>query len=98
MLSYNDIEEIKQAGFIGFKTVAEMKSGGCRELPLVGGVYMIIRPIKKKPQFLQIGVVGTSKERIPMCRLRSSWRVGWMTHVSFILGRPQVSRKGSRNT
>lgn len=76
MLSYNDIEEIKQAGFIGFKTVAEMKSGGCRELPLVGGVYMIIRPIKKKPQFLQIGSGGHFKGKNPNVsieELRASW-------------------------
>lgn len=48
MLSYNDIEEIKQAGFIGFKTVAEMKSGGCRELPLVGRCLYDYPPHQKE--------------------------------------------------
>lgn len=76
MLSYNDIEEIKQAGFIGFKTVAEMKSGGCRNLPLAGGVYMIIRPIKKEPYFLQTGSGGHFKGKDPNVsieELRANW-------------------------
>lgn len=98
MLSYNDIEEIKQAGFIGFKTVAEMKSGGCRELPLVGGVYMIIRPIKKKPQFLQIGSGGHFKGKNPNVSIEEL-RARWVDDTCVLyIGKAQVSRKGSRNT
>ena len=76
MLSYNNIEEIHNAGFVGFKTVAEMKNGGCRELPIAGGVYMIIRPYTEKPQFLQIGSGGHFKDKDPNVsieELRFNW-------------------------
>ena len=76
IMHYKDLEELKSAGFVGFKTVAEMQSGGCRELPLAGGVYMIIRPLNKKPQFLQVGSGGHFKGKDPNVsieELKANW-------------------------
>lgn len=65
MLSYSNIEELKKAGFVGFKTVAEMKQYGRRILPDSGGIYMIIRPYTNKPLFLPIGTGGHYKGKNP---------------------------------
>ncbi len=63
---FTDIASIQKSGFVGFKTVAEMKSGGYLSLPDVPGVYLIV----KKISFLLISSkweqVDTSKGRIQM--------------------------------
>ena len=64
-MRYKDIDELKRNGFVGFKTVAEMQNGGCRELPKPGGVYIIVRPVNTKPQFLAIGSGGHFKGNNP---------------------------------
>ena len=75
-MKYKDIEELKSNGFVGFKTVAEMKNGGCRELPRPGGVYLIVRPHNTKPQFLTVGSGGHFKGQDPnvsIDELKANW-------------------------
>ena len=76
MMKYKDIEELKSNGFVGFKTVAEMKNGGCRELPRPGGVYLIVRLHNTKPQFLTVGSGGHFKGQDPnvsIDELKANW-------------------------
>ena len=75
-MRYKDIEELKRNGFVGFKTIAEMKNGGCRELPRPGGVYLIVRPQNTKPQFLTVGTGGHFKGQDPNVsieELKANW-------------------------
>lgn len=75
-MDFSSIEAIQKAGFVGFKTVAEMKQGGRRILPDSGGVYLILRPYIKKPQFLPVGTGGHFKGRdpnVPVEELMENW-------------------------
>ena len=76
MMKYKDIEELKRNGFVGFKTIAEMKNDGCRELPRPGGVYLIVRPPNTQPQFLTVGSGGHFKGQDPnvsIDKLKANW-------------------------
>ncbi len=75
-MDFSSIDSIREAGFIGFKTISEMKQGGRRVLPDSGGVYMIIRPYIKKPSFLPTGTGGYFKGRNPnvsVKELKENW-------------------------
>ncbi len=63
-MDFNDRAEIEKNGFKGFKTVAELwKDKSC--IPKIKGVYLIIDPNFKKPEFLPIGVGGFFKGKNP---------------------------------
>lgn len=75
-MKYTGIKELRAAGFTGFKTVADMQNGGCSNLPLSGGVYMIVRPDDRAPQFLQVGSGGHFKGKdpnVPVGELQANW-------------------------
>lgn len=75
-MNYTSIEELKAEGFTGFRTVADMKSSGCRESPPAGGVYMIVRPDDSKPHFLPLGSGGHFKGQDPNVtveELQANW-------------------------
>lgn len=60
----DSFEELKAAGFIGFKPIAELIiDSSC--LPLAGGVYLILMPEDSKLEFIPIGSGGYFKGKNP---------------------------------
>lgn len=63
-MNFNDIDDIKKNGFIGFKTVGELwidKSS----IPKIKGVYLVFNPTFKKTEFINPGVGGFFKGKDP---------------------------------
>ena len=78
-MTFKDSKSIVDAGFGGFKTVAEMKAGGYLNLPDAPGVYVIIRKNASAPNFLRVGTGGHFKGRDPNVseeELRANWVTG----------------------
>lgn len=69
------IAEIKDAGFIGFKTIRELTDDSS-SLPHCGGVYLFLFPEISKVSFLTIGTGGFFKGKDPNVHVRileESW-------------------------
>lgn len=78
-MTFTDIVSIQGSGFVGFKTVAEMKSGGYLSLPDIPGVYLILKKDKLSPHFLQVGTGGHFKGKDPNvneAELKANWAPG----------------------
>jgi hypothetical protein len=74
-MNFNKIDEIKKAGFIGFKKMSELFIDNSF-LPKEKGVYLILNPNYKKTEFLQIGSGGYFKGKNPNVsieELKSNW-------------------------
>lgn len=72
MISSN---ELKQSGFEGFLTIAQLKMN-LSQIPLKQGVYVIIYPSSTPVQFLRIGTAGHFKDKDPnvsLSELESNW-------------------------
>jgi len=63
-MNFNDIGEIKQAGFIGFKRMSELFKDSST-ISNTKGVYFILYLDNKTPNFLKVGTGGYFKERDP---------------------------------
>ena len=63
-VNFKDINEIRQYGFIGFKTVSELWSDKS-SIPKTKGVYLVINPTFKKTEFINPGVGGFFKGKDP---------------------------------
>lgn len=75
-MKFKSLEDIEEAGFTGFKTVAQLQNAGCSAIPESGGVYMILRAENIKPQFLAKGTGGYYREKNPnvaIAELQSNW-------------------------
>lgn len=53
-LSFNDIEDLKKAGFNGFKKISDLFTN-CSCIPPVKGVYMVLSVDNQAPKFLNLG-------------------------------------------
>ena len=47
-MKFNDIEELEDAGFEGFESIASLMQNRCASLPPEQGVYMVLNPGRKK--------------------------------------------------
>lgn len=75
MKSFNDIEEIKMAGFIGFKKMGDLFIDSSM-LPDSVGVYMILNADNRSSDFLTIGSGGYFKGKNPnvsLEELKANW-------------------------
>lgn len=73
-MDFKDIEQIRNAGFKGFKTIRELFANPS-SIPKIKGVYLILNPSKKQ-DFLHVGTGGHFKERnpnVPISELTSNW-------------------------
>ena len=74
-MKFNDIDEIKKAGFMGFKKMSELFA--CTySIPKEKGVYLVLNPNQKSPIFLQTGTGGHFKGKNPNVQideLKSNW-------------------------
>ena len=74
-MDFNNIDEIKKAGFIGFKKMSELFVDGS-SIPKIKGVYLVLNPNFKKAEYLQIGTGGHFKGKNPnvlIDELKSNW-------------------------
>lgn len=63
-MNFNNIKEIEQAGFWGFKTVKELWENK-NDIPKKMGVYIVINPHFKETEFINPGVGGFFKGKDP---------------------------------
>lgn len=74
-MDFNNIDEIKKAGFVGFKKMNDLFKDNSA-IPKTKGVYLVLNPNYKKAEYLQIGTGGYFKERNPNVSpeiLKSNW-------------------------
>jgi hypothetical protein len=72
---YQEMKHVKEARFIGFKSIRELWSDHS-PIPNEKGVYMILTPATAIPQFLVNGPGGFHKQRdpnIPIADLSGRW-------------------------
>jgi len=74
-MNFNNIDEFKKAGFVGFKSMEELFIDSS-QLPAVKGVYLVLKIDKNIPSFLQIGTGGHFKGKNPnvlIAELENNW-------------------------
>lgn len=74
-MDFNNIEEIKKAGFTGFKKMRELFVDSS-SIPRTKGVYLILNLDNKPPEFLPVGTGGYFKGKNPnlsIGELKSNW-------------------------
>jgi hypothetical protein len=74
-MTFNDIDEIKKAGFIGFKKMSELFLDSSM-LPDNNGVYLVLNIDNKPGEFLTVGSGGHFKGKDPnisLVDLKSNW-------------------------
>lgn len=73
-MNFKNIEQIKEAGFTGFKTVREL-SADSSEIPQERGIYLVLNP-NQSNEFLSVGCGGHFKGRDPnvsISKLAENW-------------------------
>lgn len=63
-MNFESIEEIRKAGFYGFKTMSELFADSSL-IPDPGGVYLVLRTSSAAPKFLLTGTGGHFKGKDP---------------------------------
>lgn len=74
-MNFNDIEEIKKAGFTGFKTMRELFESNSM-IPDFKGVYLVLNSDNKPGEFLTVGTGGHFKGKNPnvsLADLKANW-------------------------
>ncbi|HZK09309.1 MAG TPA: GIY-YIG nuclease family protein [Bacteroidales bacterium] len=74
-MTFNDIDEIKKAGFSGFKKMSELFLDSSM-LPNNNGVYLVLNIDNKPGDFLTVGSGGHFKGKDPnisLAELKSNW-------------------------
>ena len=64
-MRFKTINDLMNAEFIGFVSVAELWGGAAKAIPFAKGVYMVVHPVKNRPKFLEIGTGGYFKGMNP---------------------------------
>lgn len=63
-MTFNEINEIKTAGFVGFKKMSELFMDNSM-LPKTKGVYLVLHPLAISPELLEKGTGGYFKGKNP---------------------------------
>lgn len=74
-MNFKNIDDIKRAGFVGFKTMQELFVDSS-QLPAIKGVYLVLNLDTKTPSYLQVGTGGHFKGKNPNVTipgLKSNW-------------------------
>lgn len=74
-MDFNNIDEIKKAGFSGFRKMNELFTDSSL-IPKIKGLYLVLNPNYKKPEYLQVGTGGYFKGKNPNVsfdELKSNW-------------------------
>jgi hypothetical protein len=78
-MDFESIEQIGDHGFQGFRTVSWLQTSACREVPDEQGVYLVLRPERTHPTFLQQSTGGHFKGKdpaVPPAKLAGKWANG----------------------
>ena len=70
---------LRDQGFEGFVTVANLRRGNRAEIPTVPGVYLFMRNCASCPEFLEVGTGGHFKNKDPnvsLAKLADEWVEG----------------------
>ena len=95
MMDYNDIEQIKKDGFVGFVPIKNLIEDDF-VIPAGKGIYLILNLSSAKPEFLFKGTGGYFKGKEPnvsIAKLNENWLDD--TIVIYI-GKADIGKKGSR--
>jgi len=74
-MNFNNIDEIKKAGFIGFKKMSDLFIDSS-SISKIKGIYLILNPDYKNAEYLEIGTGGYFKEKNPnvsLDELKLNW-------------------------
>ena len=63
-MSFNNVDDIKKIGFMGFKSVKDLWIDRS-SIPKIKGVYLVVNPSNSKPEFMNPGVGGFFKGKDP---------------------------------
>ncbi len=77
-MKFKTIAELKEHGFVGFKTIRELRNSKS-DLPKKMGVYIVLFPEDKEPEFINPGSGGFFKGKnpnVPVDALKASWVKG----------------------
>lgn len=75
-MDFETLERIKLFGFRGFHSVAYLQGTGCKDVPTVPGVYLVLRTERGKPLFLTKsvgGFFGGADPTVPVKELHDNW-------------------------
>jgi hypothetical protein len=64
-MDFESREQLEHQGFNGFVAVSSLRERSCRQVPEVGGVYLVVRPQPRPPEFLGRSSGGHFKGRDP---------------------------------
>ena len=91
-MNTEELKLLKNNGFCGFKTVAELRNN-INVVPTYGGVYVILRPNDDEPVFLEKGTGGFFKGKDPNVEI-SKLETNWVYNSSIIyIGKADGSAK-----
>ncbi|MBC8200363.1 MAG: hypothetical protein H8E80_10065 [Desulfobacteraceae bacterium] len=74
-MTFSNVDEIKKAGFTGFKRMGELFDDSSM-LPKIKGVYLVLYLGGKPPYFLKVGTGGHFKGKNPnisIAQLNNNW-------------------------
>lgn len=87
-----EMEQLKNNGFCGFKTVAELREN-INVVPELTGVYVLLRPNDDEPVFLENGTGGFFKKKNPNVAL-PKLSAKWVKDTSIVyIGKADISPK-----
>lgn len=87
-----EMEQLKNNGFCGFKTVAELREN-INVVPELTGVYVLLRPNDDEPVFLENGTGGFFKKKNPNVAL-PKLSAKWVKDTSIVyIGKADISSK-----
>lgn len=81
-MTFESTADLRNAGFKGFHTVRDLRISRLAAVPETAGVYLIVRPDRSPPEFLDISPAGYFKGRdpsVPLEELRGAWVAGSCT-------------------
>lgn len=73
---FGSIESIRNAGFLGFVTIDELRKKRLSQVPEEAGVYLALRTEATPPVYLEVSPAGHFKNEdptVPVSKLRSNW-------------------------
>lgn len=75
-MNFDGIDDIRKAGFEGFVAISSLRRSNCREVPNEPGVYLVLRPNNRRPEFLSESTGGHWKEQNPTVAIEPLSRIG----------------------
>ncbi len=81
-MDFNNLDEIKKAGFTGFRKMSELFSDAS-SVPDIRGVYFVLRIAESKPEFLPVGTGGYFKRKKPNISLEVL-KANWVENVKVV--------------